>query len=126
MPNQDQLSIVVTAFNQWRKNRISRKGPTPQSLRQQAVALKSQYSLGRITTALRISGSQFKQWCKDVQSLNESIDFVQLPVTLSPQIDNIEEATLKLELSFSHGEQLQLSGQITPTLLATLIKEMRA
>ena len=126
MPNQDQLSIVVTAFNQWRKNRISRKGPTPQSLRQQAVALKSQYSSGRITTALRISGSQFKQWCKDVQSLNESIDFVQLPVTLSPQIDNIEEATLKLELSFSHGEQLQLSGQITPTLLATLIKEMRA
>ena len=55
-----------------------------------------------------------------------SIDFVQLPVTLNPQIDNAEEATLKLELSFSHGEQLRISGQITPTLLSTLIKEMRA
>lgn len=126
MSNQDQLSVVVTAFEQWRKNRTSQKGSTPQPLRQQAVALKSQYSSSRITIALKISGGQFKQWCKDYQSLNESIDFVQLPVTSSPQIDEVEVGALKLELSFSHGEQLRLSGQITPTLLSTLIKEMRA
>jgi hypothetical protein len=125
MSNQDLLSIVVTSFEQWRKTRTSRKGRTPQPLRQQAVALKSQYSSSRITTTLQISGTQFKQWCKDNQPLKGSLDFVQLPVTLSP-IDNAEEATLKLELSFSHGEQLRLSGQITPTLLSILIKEMRA
>ena len=98
MLNQDQLSIVVTAFEQWRKNRISRKSRTPQSLRQQAVALKSQYSSGRINTALRISGTQFKHWYNDAQSLNESNDFDQLPVIPNTQIDNIEEGTLKLEL----------------------------
>ena len=76
MSNQDQLSVVVTAFEQWRKNRTSQKGSTPQPLRQQAVALKSQYSSSRITIALKISGGQFKQWCKDYQSFNESIDFV--------------------------------------------------
>lgn len=126
MSNQDQLSIVVTAFEQWRKNRTSHKGRTPQSLRQQAVALKSHYSSGRITTALRISGSQFKQWCKDVEVTDESTDFVQLPVTYNSHKDEAQEGILKLELSFPQGEQLQLSGNITPTLLATLIQEMRA
>ena len=126
MSNQDQLSVVVTAFEQWRKNRTSPKGATPQPLRQQAVALKSQYSSSRITIALKISGGQFKQWCKDYQSLNESIDFVQLPVTSSPQIDEVEEGALKLELSFSHGEQLRLSGQITPILIAIAPTDFRA
>ena len=41
-------------------------------------------------------------------------------------MDAEEGVTLKLELSFPQGEQLQLSGHITPILLATLIKEMRA
>ena len=126
MSNQDQLTVVVTAFEQWRKNRPTRYGPTPQRLRQQAVALKSHYSSGRITTALRISGGQFKQWIKDHQTSNGAVDFVQLPVTPGPQYNESEEGALKLELSFTQGEQLQLSGQITPTLLATLIKEMRA
>ncbi|NRB65129.1 MAG: hypothetical protein HRU40_19285 [Saprospiraceae bacterium] len=49
-----------------------------------------------------------------------------MPVTLSPQINDVEEGEVKLELSFPQGEQLKLSGKITPTLLAILIKEMRA
>ena len=125
MSNQDQLSIVVADFEQWRKNRTSRNSSTPKSLRKQAVALNSHYPSSRITAALRISGGQFKQWCKDYPSFNEPIDFVQLPVTQSHQSHESAEGALKLELSFPNGEKLQLSGQITTTLLATLLKEMR-
>ena len=126
MSNQDQLCIVVTAFEQWRKTRSSRNNATPKPLRKQAVLLYRHYSSSRITEALKISGGQFKQWYNDYQSLIEPIDFVQLPVTLSPQINDVEEGEVKLELSFPQGEQLKLSGKITPTLLAILIKEMRA
>ena len=125
MSNQDQLTIVVNAFEQWRKNRNSSTNTTPKPLRRQTVALNNHYSSSRITTALRISGGQFKQWCNEYPSLNEPIDFLELPVTQNPQGDESGECTLKLEISFPRGEKLQLSGQITPNLLATRFKEMR-
>lgn len=126
MSNQDQLSNVVAAFEQWRETRFSRKSPTPKPLRKKTVALKSHYSSSRITSALRISGTQLKQWSEEGKDLEKTVDFVQLPVSLDHKTDEIQNAELKLELSFTKGEQLLLSGQITPTLLATLIKEMRA
>ncbi|MCP4985317.1 MAG: hypothetical protein GY928_04370 [Colwellia sp.] len=61
MPNQEQLSIVVTAFAHWRSNRNGRQVPTPNALREQAVALLNHYSSSQITSSLRISGSQLKQ-----------------------------------------------------------------
>ena len=126
MSKQDQLSKVVAAFELWRETRVSRKTATPKPLRKKAVALKSHYPSGRITTALRISGTQLKQWSEEVKNIEQTIDFVQLPVSLDHKTDEIKNAELKLELSFIKGDQLRLSGQITPTLLATLIKELRA
>jgi hypothetical protein len=60
MPKQDQLSIVVTAFEYWRSNRNGRQVPTPTALREQTVELLNHYSSSQITSALRISGSQLK------------------------------------------------------------------
>ena len=39
MLNQEQLSTVVAAFEQWRNNRNSRQLTIPEHLRQQAVSL---------------------------------------------------------------------------------------
>ena len=126
MSNQDQISKVVAAFEQWRETRISRKTATPKPLRKKAVALKSHYSSSQITSALRISGTQLKQWSEEGKALEQTVDFVQLPVSFDHQTDQIQNTELKLELSFTQGEQLRLSGQVTTTLLATLIKELRA
>ena len=41
MSNQDQLSKVVAAFEQWRETRVNGKNATPKPLRKKAVALKS-------------------------------------------------------------------------------------
>jgi hypothetical protein len=39
MPNKDQLSTVVSAFEHWRSNRSGRQVPTPIALREQAATL---------------------------------------------------------------------------------------
>ncbi len=52
MPNQEQLSIVVIAFEHCRSNRNGRQTKTPAALREQAVALPNRYSSSQITSAL--------------------------------------------------------------------------
>ena len=100
MSNRDQLSNVVAAFEQWRETRFSRKAPTPKPLRKKAVALKSHYSSSRITSALRISGSQLKQWSEEGKDLEQTVDFVQLPVSLEQKQDEIQNVELKSHFIF--------------------------
>lgn len=126
MTNSDPLSLAVTAFELWRKTRSTRKGLTPQHLREQAVALKSHYVSSKITRALRISGTQFKQWLQDSKTNEETFEFVQMPATHLSQTAETKESDIELELSFAQGGQLRLSGQLSSALLSTLIKEMRA
>jgi hypothetical protein len=86
MSNQKQLSSVVAAFEQWRNNRNGRQVPTPQHLRQQAVLLLEHSSSSTITCALRISGTQLKQWRE--LSAPANTEFVSLPLvseTCDPQ-----------------------------------------
>ncbi len=121
MQNNNPLSNLVTAFEQWREKRIKGKDLVPQSLRSQAVALKRNYSTGRITSALKISGGQFKQWCEVLHPAKKTIDFVPLPT-----LDIEKQKNLKLQLYFPDDTQLCLSGDISEALLSTLIREIRA
>ena len=50
MSNQEQLSTVVAAFEQWRNNRNGRQLTTPEHLRQQAISLLEQCSSSAITS----------------------------------------------------------------------------
>ena len=84
MSNQDQLTTVVTAFEHWRSNRNGRKVPTPLPLREQTVALLNYYSSSQITSALRISGSQLKQWRISTAPTETIPQFVHLPIPTSP------------------------------------------
>ncbi|MGL1959078.1 MAG: hypothetical protein OCD00_17395 [Colwellia sp.] len=53
----------------------------PNALREQAVALLKYYSSSKITSALRISGGQLKQWKNSVSSPENTPQFVQLPIS---------------------------------------------
>ncbi|MBL4831866.1 MAG: hypothetical protein JKY55_18535 [Aliivibrio sp.] len=119
MKNHDPLSTLVTAFSLWREKRTKGRDPIPQSLRRQAVALLTNYSKSTIISALKISGGQFKQWCETFKPPKQVIDFVPLPPL------ELETPTLTLELSFTNGSQLCLSGNISAQLLSTLIQETR-
>lgn len=121
MPNQDQLPTVVTAFEHWRSNRNGRQVPTPAALREQAVTLLNHYSSSQIATALRISGSQLKQWQNSAAPTETKTQFIHLPISTSPT-----QSAVTVELCFTSGDQMQLSGVINSDMLVSLIGAMKS
>lgn len=117
MSNQDQLINVVAAFEQWRKNRNGRQVATPLPLRKQAVSLINTYASSKITSALRISGSQLKQWSGSFESPQQLPQFVHLPMT--PE-------QLNVELRFASGDQLSLAGDVSLTAIIAMIREIKS
>lgn len=121
MSNQDQLSTLVTAFEHWRSKKKGRQVPTPTTLREQAVALLKHYSSSKITSALRISGSQLKQWRNTVAPIETTPQFIHLPLSTSPT-----QSSVKVELCFARGEQMYLSGFVDTDMLVSLIGAMKS
>ena len=122
MPKQDQLSTLVTAFELWRSNRNGRQVPTPTALREKAVALLNHYSSSQIISALRISGSQLKQWRESAASTPETKPhFIHLPISSSPT-----QHSVNVELCFVSGDQMNLSGAVDSELLISLIDSMKS
>lgn len=115
MKNSDQLSITVTAFDQWRETRTNRGERTPLALRQQAASLCTRYPSSKITTALKISGAQLKQWSKTHAPNNDYPDFIHLPSTPTTE-------TLNLNLTFANGATFALNGAVSSTLITTIIQ----
>ena len=121
MSNQDQLPTVVSAFEHWRNNRNGRQVPTPTPLREQAVALLSNYSSSKITSALRISGSQLKQWRNSLEPTDITSLFVHLPISPS-----LTQPPLNVELRFARGDEMSLSGVVDSHLIMSLIGAMKS
>jgi hypothetical protein len=121
MPNQDQLLTVVTAFEHWRSNRNGRQVLTPTALREQAVTLLNHYSASQITLALRISGSQLKQWRNSAVPTEVKPQFVHLPISPS-----LTQPLINVELHFASGEQMCLSGVIDSEMITAFIGAMRS
>ncbi|KGJ89815.1 hypothetical protein [Thalassotalea sp. ND16A] len=121
MSNQDQLINVVAAFEQWRKNRNGRQVPTPTPLRKQAVSLLNTYSSSKIIAALRISGTQLKRWSESLDLPELLPEFVHLPMTPQPQNEQ-----LNVELSFTCGDRLCLSGDVSLSMITSMIKAMKS
>jgi len=121
MSNPDQLSTLVSDFEHWRSNRNGRQVPTPTALREQAVALLNHYSSSQITSALRISGSQLKQWRNCGAPTETKPQFVHLPISNPPTIPSV-----KVELCFASGDQMNLSGAVNGELLISFISAMKS
>lgn len=121
MSNKDQLSTVVSAFEHWRSNRNGRQVPTPNALREQAVALLNHYSSSQITSALRISGSQLKQWRISTAPTETTPQFIHLPIPTSPT-----QSCAKVELCFASGDQMHLSGVVDSDMLISLVGAMKS
>ncbi len=117
----DKLSTVVTAFESWRNNRNGRQVSTPITLREQAVSLLNNYSSSKITSALRISGSQLKQWKNALIPPEQTPQFVHLPILPSPT-----QVHLNVELRFASGDQMCISGGIDRDMITAFIGEMKS
>ena len=127
MQLSELLPTTIDAFEHWRSTKTSVSAPTPKTLRQKAVALLEHYSSTQVHAALRISSSQLKQWRKELspqesaaKASDVSNHFIELPATASNHSDPI-----KLELCFSNGDKLHLSG-IEPQMVSSIIGAMKS
>ena len=123
MQNQLSLTKVNANFKHWRNNKPYSSEPVPETLRQQAISLLEQYPASKICGTLTISGSQLKKWCETAGTQAASAAFIELPA------DNVVESKPSpgaLELRFSNGHQLLLSGHFDVDVITQIIGEMKS
>ena len=118
MTNQDKLSSLASEFQQWRLTRKYPREKTPQPLKDRAVALAQDYSSSQIKTALNIADSTLHHWCKQAISANELGEFIAIPDETSNEVT--------IALTCKNGNQLQLSGSISPALLTVITEALLA
>ncbi|WP_133309597.1 hypothetical protein [Parashewanella spongiae] len=123
MPNIEPLTRVATVFAHWRINKPSRGTKIPNTLREQAISLLEHYSSSQICTALRISGSQFKQWCQVSNSAESITDFIELPNL--PEVIK-PNSPVKLELNLSNGDNIHIQGVVDVHFICALIGAMKS
>ncbi len=121
MLKPENLATTIAAFELWRANKKSRSTRIPNQLRAQAVALLNNHRASDITSGLKISGSQFKQWRNALELTEQPQQFVELPMHNEPQ-----DRSFNIELNFTSGEQMRLFGVIDSQLITTLIKAVKA
>ncbi len=115
MTNQDKLSSLASEFQQWRLNRKYPRERTPQRLKDKVVKLAQHYSSSQMKTALNIADSTLHNWCKQATTINEPTDFITIP-----KEPNAISGKIILDLTCKSGNRLQLTGAITPELLAVI------
>lgn len=123
MLNKEPLTRVATAFIHWRENKPRLRAKTPNALRQQAISLLGHYSASQICTALRVSASQFKQWCQASNSTDVMADFIEISST--PEVIKPNPA-VKLELNLSNGDNIHIHGELDTHFICTLIGALKS
>ncbi|RJX99818.1 hypothetical protein D5R81_20300, partial [Parashewanella spongiae] len=86
-------------------------------------SLLEHYSSSQICTALRISGSQFKQWCQVSNSAESITDFIELPNL--PEVIK-PNSPVKLELNLSNGDNIHIQGVVDVHFICALIGAMKS
>lgn len=121
MSNQDKLQTVVVAYEQWRNTRTHRAARTPKALRQQAVKRLPHYPIGQIIQALKLSHSQLKLWADgDSNKISLQGQFVALPDVS----EGSSTSLLTFEWQFPDGAQCRLNGELSATVLTSLVQTL--
>ena len=122
MQNPDEMmASAITAFEQWRQTRVNRAAKTPIVLQQQAAALLAHFASSKITSALKISGTNIKRWSKQVKNKQILTEFVPLPLIDEPASD-----TLNVALVFNNGCHMRLCGELSPAQLTAITQSIAA
>ena len=121
MSKTTQLDKVSHAFEHWRNNKPRRGSLIPQALRQQAVSLLSDYPAAQICKILSISGSQFKKWR---QADNPHIVPTQF-IELGNSAMGVPASNVSLEINFTNGQHMQLSGEFDAQFVTQLIEAVK-
>ena len=121
MNQSPSLESVVKQFTSWREA-SHRERHTPKSLKQQAVALKSQYSVSQIINALGINHSSLKRWSSQSEQ-GEPSAFISLPALFPEEKSSAPQ--LLACCKFPNGIQLQLTTDILNTDLLSQMYQLK-
>ena len=114
------LESVSAEFAQWRRHKNPSR--TPEKLQRHAVGLLSDYRMGEVLKALRLSHKSLKQWRERwsesvvgelAQAQSES--FVALPAIeprMLPELDPSQKIALKLSCQEPTGKGLAIEASL--------------
>lgn len=100
LPNESRLETAQLNFHNWRTSR-NKKTRIPESLWEEAVALYPEYTVGKISSTLRLSHTDLKKRIKKMEepgmsNENESIPaFIQ--VDFPPEPTGVSECVVEME-----------------------------
>ncbi len=105
---QSQIKKVQQQFENWRKNRRSKRAPTPEYLWEAAIGLHGEYSTYEIAKALRVEYRKLK--CKISNAAEKKTEstpaFIQLDIP-GPQSGQKEWS---IEMENMDGAKMKISG----------------
>jgi transposase-like protein len=122
MMTKHTLESVQADFQQWRQTKLGPRSRIPESLKQKAVALLTEVSPSKISTAINVSNAMLKAWAAQNQQDGNPASGVKF-VALSPdtQPATSEGDGFKLDATMPNGNHWSLQGQVSVSLLETFI-----
>lgn len=115
------LESVSAEFADWRRQRTTSR--TPEKLQRQAVELLSDYRVGEVLKALRLSHKSLKRWRQRWSesavvepSDPQSESFIALPAikpAMLPDIEPTQQIALKLSYQESDDRTLAIEASLT-------------
>jgi len=122
MSHSQLLESVAMQFASWRTTGDKGKN-TPALLREQALALKSHYPVGKIVTALGINHSALKRWSENNEASKQPT-FIALSATL-PETNAIRPPSFTF-CEFPNGIVLRLSEEQLNSGLLSKIYDLKS
>ena len=103
--DQFALASVQQEFSDWREHRSSKREPIPDRLWQAAVRLCDVYTVGRVSSTLRLSFTELRKRLSGSHFTKEkSVQFLQL------EVDNPYSVRWQMECLRADGSRLHLSA----------------
>ncbi len=122
MKNQPTLETVAAAFKQWRESRQKLSDRTPDTLREQAIALLKFYPAKQVKNTLGLSATTLSAWRHQTSEQPTSPSFVALP-----RLTQLAPAPVQLHITLQNpqGVQLTITGTPTPEQLIALVQGLQ-
>ena len=128
MPTPLTLDVVQAQFEQWRQQKKSPQCRVPADLKNNALALRDQYTEQDITKVLKIPPARFQSWEQQpLQRLNDNAhapNFVSLaPELIATPPDAMTDSpnTIQFTCTHANGTQWQLRGKFTVQQLSAVV-----
>jgi hypothetical protein len=105
---QSQMKKVQQQFENWRKNRKSKRNPIPEYLWGAATRLDGEYSICEIAKALRLEYRKLK--CKILEAREKKTESAPAFIQLNIPEPHPRQTEWSIEMENTDGTKMKISG----------------